>query len=152
MKLTYYPPLTNKIKDVLKSVNIATAYASDNKIKNSLCNNKDKVKDIDKSGIYKMKCEICLKFYVIQTSRSCQCRWEEHMKAIEKEDLRSSVAQHIFDNPTHKIIKWNSEVIKQVRRDKYLDAWESFYIDKHKNEIFNIRPPPLTSSLFQFCI
>lgn len=150
MRLSYYPPLTNKIKDVLKSVGISTAYASDNKIKNALCNNKDKVNKSDKPGIYKMKCETCKKFYIGKTSRRCSCRWKEHMKAIEKEDLRSAVAKHVVDNPTHKIVEKNSELIRHVRREQYLDAWESFYIDKHKGEIMNIRPPALESALFKY--
>ncbi len=141
MRLLYYPPLTNKIKNVLKSVNISLAYTSDNKKKS------------DKPGIYKMFCDTCKSFYVGQTCRPCHIRWGEHMKAIEDEDQRSGVAKHIIDNPTHKVIKLKSELIKNVNRDKYLDAWESFYIDKHKNDnLMNIRPPPLTSDLFKFCI
>ena len=75
------------------------------------------------------------------------------MKAIEDKDQCSAVAKHVIDNPTHKIFKSNSELIKHVRKEKYLNAWESYYIDKHKNDnIMNIRPPPLSSALFKFCI
>lgn len=75
------------------------------------------------------------------------------MRAIKNKDERSAVAKHIVDNPSHVVIKMNSELIKNVKREKYLNAWESYYIDKHKNDmIMNIRPPPLTSDLFEFCV
>lgn len=152
MRLSYFPPLTDKIKNILKSVNISTAYASDRKIRNVLCNNKDKTDKINKPGIYKMFCEVCKCFYVGQTCRPCHIRWGEHMKAIDDGDERSAVAKHIIDNPTHKVIKFNSELVKNINKEKYLNAWESYYIDKHKNDgIMNIRPPPLSSELFKFC-
>lgn len=74
------------------SVRITPAHSSQNKLKNRLDNNKDKLADLDKSGIYKMKCETCGKFYIGETCRPCHKRCDEHMKAIEDEDFTSSVS------------------------------------------------------------
>lgn len=41
----------------------------------------------------------------------------------------------------HLVIKMNSELIKNVNREKYLN-----------DMLMNIRPPPLTSELFRFCV
>ena len=127
--------------------------ATSNKVKDRLCNNKDKVKNCNKSGIYRLKCQSCNKIYVGQSSRAVKVRWKEHFRDVKNKNLENAVALHYSNNEQH---KFNEElcgkILKVVPHEKYLDAWESLYMQKHGEHLMNVRPPPLESRLFKYCM
>jgi hypothetical protein len=131
-------------------VNIAPAFSSENKIKSRLCSNKDRIDEEMRSGIYKVKCETCSFVYIGQTSRPKCVRCNDHKTALEKEDPNSAVAKHFMNNKNHILNIKNSELIKQTTNDRYLDAWESWFMFKYKDNLMNEKPPPLTSPLFKY--
>lgn len=152
MKLTYYPPITNKLTEVLRSADIEPAFASVNKIKDRLCNNKDRIEKSHKSGIYQIKCESCDDLYVGQCRRAVYKRWKEHNCDVRNMNLENAVALHYDQNKTHKFnAEKCSKLIKIVSNELYLDAWESMYMKKFADHLMNVRPPPLDSCLFEFC-
>ena len=137
---------------MLKSAEIESAFASGNKIKDRLCNNKDKIEESQKSGIYRVKCESCNHIYVGQSRRAVRTRWKEHVSDVKNKNLNNAVALHYNQNNTHKFDERNcSELIKTVRSEYYLDAWESLYMNKFDDHLMNVRPPPLDSKLLKFC-
>lgn len=84
MKVTYYPPITDKMAEILNSVNVALGFSSVNKIGNRLCCNKDQVDKKKRSGIYKLLCDLSLDGYIGQSSRPYCVRCVEHLKSVEK--------------------------------------------------------------------
>ena len=81
----------------------------DNQLKTLLGSTKDKTALLEKSGIYKLNCGECSKFYIGQTKRNIETRFEEHMKYVKaaKKEVtdrkiptaqnRSRAALHIFE-------------------------------------------------------
>ena len=79
--------------------NIITAPRTTNKISRHLdTKQKQPPSDIlEKTGVYKIKCEQCDCFYIGQTDRSFKQRLKEHLPAIKTKAQKSSFAQHIVD-------------------------------------------------------
>ena len=84
----------------------------------------------EKCGIYEISCKDCNQKYVGQTRRSIQTRFKEHMAHLKYgRTEKSSVAQHAFDN-NHRIDKNNLRLIRNVRNNRQLDAFESLEISR----------------------
>ena|SRR5665811_657668 len=63
------------------------------------------------SGVYKIPCGSCQSKYVGQTRRNLDIRLKEHARDLRKMKDTSAVAQHIKDNPTHRINFQNASLI-----------------------------------------
>lgn len=133
--MTFYPPLTNKIKKVFKEHDIELVFNSVNKIKNRLDSTKDKTDKMTKAGIYKIDCNTpgCNAVYIGQSSRSISQRLKEHMRAKEKKKTTlSSVAEHMVEND-HTFSPDNLSMLKCVSDNRKLDVLESLFLHKFKN-------------------
>ncbi len=70
-------------------------------MKYKLRNAKDKIKYLDKSGVYKIKCDGCEMSYIGETRRKLKVRLRQHSEAHHKGNIhKSSVAEHMIAN-TH---------------------------------------------------
>ncbi|CRK89258.1 CLUMA_CG003017, isoform A [Clunio marinus] len=58
------------------------------------------------------------------------------------------MAMHCIDE-THEMAE--GKIIKEVRDERQLDAWESLYIE-NGTELTNIDDPPIKSSLFKIAL
>ena len=88
--LTYYNSNTHRIANTFRKYNYKIAYTTNNTIKRH-------IKDIDiynKTGVYKLKCNDCNKFYIGQTGRSFSSRFSEHTKAPTNNNIQSNFATH----------------------------------------------------------
>ena len=70
-----------QLKKALSKCKIKPAFATQNKVGNSLYNGKDKISKLQKSGVYKIEC-----------SRSIKARLKEHTHRI----TTSNVCKHLF--------------------------------------------------------
>ena len=57
-----------------------------------------KTQEQDKSGIYKLTCNICQMSYIGQTSRSLKQGYQEHIRYIRHNEPQSAYALHILSN------------------------------------------------------
>ena len=147
----FIPKITNHLKPIFEKHGIKLALSNSNKISNILGNTKDKIGSLAKPGIYKIVCGDCNKIYIGQTRREIQIRFKEHCQHIKyNRPSKSAVASHALNsNPVHFNIRTEQlSLIKQVRKRNQLDAWESIYMKKYKDNTMNIDSPPITSCLF----
>lgn len=130
--ITFYPSMTNKIKNIFKQLDIDLVYNSKSRLKNFFTSTKDKTSNFNKSGIYKIECddEDCDAVYIGQSARAIKSRLKEHLRATEngKKQL-SSVAEHMIDNELT-FSEDNFSLISAVNNNKKLDALESFHLNK----------------------
>ena len=135
ISVPFYPPFTNKLQKILKKENIGIAFSNFGKISDIVGNSKDKIEDSKRqSGIYHIQCTDCPSSYVGQTKRSLREREKEHLDF----NKGSVVAAHIRETP-HSME--DIELLKRIDQPWKLNAWESFYINKFKEQnLLNEQP------------
>ena len=95
--IQYIPGIAYPIKRALAKAGVNCTFTSGPKLKDVLCGkNKTRPDPQQRKGVYKYECPCSEKaIYVGQTARSCELRWAEHEKAIEKENWQhSGISQH----------------------------------------------------------
>ena len=139
--INYIPEIAPQIKRSLAKAGITTTFTSAPKLKDILCSrNKSKPDKTHKKGIYKHTCTCSPKaIYIGQTGRSYSIRWEEHSKAIDKQQWHhSGITQH-HQHCQHKFDKANFSIItnmqdKNKRRLAYnLKVREAIEIRHHNS-------------------
>ena len=95
--IQYIPGIAYPIKRALAKAGVNCTFTSGPKLKDVLCGkNKTRPDPQQRKGVYKYECPCSEKaIYLGQTARSCELRWAEHEKAIEKENWQhSGISQH----------------------------------------------------------
>jgi hypothetical protein len=128
--ITYYPAITNQLQNIFNKHIIMLVHS-----------NKDKSEQLEKSGIYEIKCDGCNTVYIGQTRRSVSVRFGEHFRHIRLNhpnlsNIACHVLEHIGDpNSQHKISIDNVSLIKEIRKPHQLDAYEAdVYIMQRKKK------------------
>lgn len=148
VSVSYIPEITNKLKRVFNDFNMALVYKNNNKLSDLLGSTKDKKENLEKSGIYRIKCSYCDAVYVGQTRRTVRKRLADHIKYIEKRQTQSSAfAAHAIQNKHLNVTTENVELIKNVRDERRLDAYECVYIRKNESAV-NLDNGNIESVLF----
>lgn len=143
--------ITNYMKPIMKKHKLEMVCSSQNKLKDTLGNPKDKLDEHQKSGVYKILCSECQKIYIGQTRRNILQRFKEHCSHIKfNRPTKSSVAEHSLAETHFNMTKDNLKLITQTRMIRRLDAIESMHIHKNKNHLMNNVYGPISSSLFNF--
>lgn len=130
-----YNENTNKIvKDVFKSYGYTLANKTNNTILKNL-REKSKTRD---SGVYKLKCNDCTKFYIGQTGRTFTQRFNEHTKEVDhnhpKPNVKSNYAQHLNkERHTFTNIETNLQILHTMPKSKSLDRREEYEIYRERN-------------------
>jgi len=97
-----------------------------------------RLKEHEKSGIYKTMCKTSHIAYVGQTSRNLKTRFREHTRYIKNNDPRSPYALHIL-NCRHEYGNFDEtmNLFKQVNTPTLLLPYEQMYIQlfPHNNEL-----------------
>lgn len=111
-------------------------YRSEHKLSNSLGSTKDKTPQIKKSGVYVFECSECNRKYYGQTKRDIETRYNDHCQCIRlNHPNKSAIASHVLiDGHTH-ISKDDVKLLKQVRDERRLDAYEAYYIQRDENAL-----------------
>ena len=115
--ISYIPEISHQIKRSLSKAGINTTFTSAPKLKDILCNkNKTQPPKELKKGIYKYTCTCSDKStYIGQTGRSCEIRWQEHAKAVEKEKWQhSGISQH-YQHCQHKFDMNNFNTVHNMQ-------------------------------------
>ena len=107
-----YRLLTVKLKHRLKKLEYNIAYTTNNTLQRHLTN-KTKHEKHTSTGVYKLKCNKCPKFYIGQTGRSFKTRYTEHVKTLTQPLIKTNFAGLIFNTHhcTYTNIKTNLEIL-----------------------------------------
>lgn len=134
---------------MFKKYNTELVFSSTNKLKNKLgCScSKDRVNDVEKSGIYEISCNDCDEIDIGQTRRNIATRFKEHVNM--RAAVKTAVGEHIIEN-NHRISLENLKLVKNVTNTFELDAYESLYMHKDNEKLMNTLEAPIQSSLFRF--
>ena len=138
---------SRKLKNILESkTDNRITFSTKNKLKFKLNNPKDKISPEEKSGIYNIQCKDCSKQYIGQTRRTVKTRYKEHIGHLRKGNIeKSAVAKHCIEE-NHAVKEVT--LIKSVNNKTKLNAWETHFINKEKDEhLINIENPPILNSV-----
>ena len=122
-----------------------------------MTNNNNKTIDrYEKSGIYKINCQDCTKFYIGQTGRAFKTRYAEHIQAIKSNNMtsqRSNFAEHILQSDhTYGNIKENMTILDTEKKGLKMNIKEELYIYKHtlkeKDNLLNTMQVHTKNTLF----
>jgi hypothetical protein len=150
VKCCFEPRITNKLKKYFKKHNMELVFSNNNKLQNIICNTKDKIPNLQKSGIYQIDCGDCERTYIGQTKRTIHTRFKEHIAHIKyNRPTKSAIAAHTLQKGHLNIGVNNLSLLKAVNDKNQLDAWESLYINKYKAKTLNIDEEPIISTLFK---
>ena len=80
---------------MMRSLNKTLVYKYNNKLSTKLCKNKFS-NSYNVSGVYKIDCNNCKKFYIGETGRDLNVRMKEHKKDICNVKSHSGVVDHVL--------------------------------------------------------
>lgn len=148
ISVPYCPVFTNSLKQHLRRHNIELVTTTTSTLKSEICNYKDRHPQHENSGIYSIGCNDCDQIYIGQTRRRIEKRVKEHIRYTKNGQVeKSGVAEHMQQH-RHTIDTNNIKVIRTVRNDYHLDAFESLHISNSIVPLMNKEDPPLNSPLF----
>ena len=102
--LEYIPKITDRIGKILRRHNIKTIFKPSRKLQHTLRSAKDYRDPKTAGGVYRNPCS-CGKVYIGTTKRSINTRIGEHRRHCNlKQAGKSSVAEHVNNNPDHTIL------------------------------------------------
>lgn len=148
--LPYNKIINKAMRKTFDNTNIKISYRTKNntfKLIQKMTEQKQQNTNIyDKSGIYKLKCSECPKFYIGQTGRTFKCRYREHIQSIKsnnKTTQKSTFAEHILETQhSYKNISENMEILNIANKGRRMNILEEYniYINKKHNpeDILNI--------------
>jgi hypothetical protein len=144
---------TQATKVLPKKKNIRTAFYNNFNLRKFLSKTKDNVPNLEKSGVYKLKCE-CSAAYIGQTGRKFKERLREHMACFKRRLPNSNFAKHLLEKGHNS--DFYLELLHFEGKGPRLDALEQVEILKCVNSncdvindlLYTSRSPLLNLSLF----
>lgn len=149
--IPFHPRTNNRIKNACRSNGFNLVNKSARKLGDILGNPKDKLRKEDRSGIYRINCGNCDKFYIGQTSRTIETRFKEHLTSFKNRRFeKSAIAQHMSFNK-HDVRKENLELLEQVTDRRKLDFLETAHINAANPDLLlNREGGPCNSVLLRY--
>lgn len=94
--------------------------------------------DID-SGVYKLTCNDCERYYIGQSGRSFKTRFSEHIQEIKnahkKSDLKSNYAHHLHtEKHTYTNYSTNLTILHKLPKGGMMDRMEEYEIYKQRHD------------------
>jgi len=123
---THISAQIHKVTNIFKNTNVRIAFRCRNTIDKIVRLPKDHdIPPHNNWGIYQIKCNICGRSYVGQTSRSLNIRFQEHIRYIRNNNPQSAYAQHILQNQ-HEYGQMNSimTLLKPLNNPNLLILYE----------------------------
>lgn len=128
--IEYNKKLENILSNTFKKYDRTVAYKTSNKLQNKLRPVTDTLHDpFSGSGVYRINCSDCNKFYIGQTGRSFKTRFKEHIACLKNPEPKSKFAEHLIDT-NHKFdnIDTNMQILHKSRKSRRLDRLEEIEI------------------------
>ena len=127
---TYVPPQIRKITNLFRHTKVKVAFKCNNKISQLMKRNTDNnTPYYNRSGLYKLTCNICKLTYVGQTSRSLKLHFQEHIWYISYNNPQSAYTQHILHNGhEYGPIDHSMTILKPLNDTTLLTPYEQYFI------------------------
>ena len=144
--LPFHSKIAMSIGKLLKSNGLNVCFQNRNNLKDLIGQVKKKKPFEVKSRIYNIQCDGCAGNYVGQTKRRIETRIKEHQRALKNKQVeKSAIAAHCIEEG-HSLKSY--KLLKEVRNNYQLDAWESLYIEKGQ-DLVNTGEQPIRLKLFE---
>ncbi|XP_071056828.1 uncharacterized protein [Onthophagus taurus] len=127
--IPFEPLLQFKFKNNLEQYNITPAFTSGIKLGQLINNTKHKFEIDESSGVYRINCGDCDRYYIGQTGRNLKTRFREHLTKDS-----SAFYKHL-KSTKHKTDSCNIKLLKNIKKSKELDLLEEFYIHTNKSDL-----------------
>ena len=80
-------------------------------------------------SVYQIKCRICTKFYIGQSSRRLKVRFSEHCRSLRKQNFQSAIGQHFAQDHSEKTAKNISELLSVTILHSTQSSTERIYFE-----------------------
>ena len=117
----------------IKKLEYNIAYTTNNTLKRHLTSktiHNTKHEKHASTGVYKLNCNDCPKYYIGQTGRYFKTRYTEHIvKALTQPFIKSNFAEHIFNtHHTYTNIEKNQEILHILLKGPKLNTTKQYEI------------------------
>ena len=129
--LTFIGEPSLDITKLLSKFDLNIAFKTCNNLSNFIKNNKSKLRDDQKSGVYKLECGSCDKVYIGQTGRTFRRRMYEHFRSYLNQDGESNYANHLIDY--NHVFNNKYKILHQENKGMILNLLETLEINRLKN-------------------
>ena len=151
-KIPFIKEISPKIANYLKKQNLTPCFYTLTNLGHILKNDKDKIDQWKKSGVYQISCNDCNAQYIGQTGRNFHTRiYKEHLAAWNNQTKdRSHFADHLIDNNHTFNPQSNTKILHLENKGPKLDNLEALEIHRSIrlnanlcNNNINLNPSPL---------
>lgn len=149
---------SSAISNVLKKNNMHVAFSTSNNLFGFLKPRNRPVPLESKSGVYRLTCGSCDKFYIGQTGRSFGVRFKEHLpRNKDPATLSSNYARHLSEeNHMYTNFDTNCKPLHLCQKGPYMNTLEEYEIYKayklESNTILNDKLCFNTNTLYDLCM
>jgi hypothetical protein len=155
--LKYGNTLNYKVSNILKNHGYTVSYKTTNKLQD-LINplNAPTGDKFDGSGVYKIHCNECPKYYIGQTGRSFRTRFKEHLPKNTSAQ-KSNYADHLIESGhNYKSLEDNLQILHKCKKSSLMSTLENYEIYKavksEANILLNDKINSQANSLFDTAI
>lgn len=153
ISLHYNAGISNTVRKIFNQYGYTIAHKTNNTISKYLRNKKTHTTD---SGVYKLTCNECQKFYIGQTGRTFEQRFNEHIREVNhnnpKNNIKSNYAQHLNNEKhTYTNIDTNLKILHKMQKGKLMDRREEYaiYKEKKNNLLLNDKINTKTNKIYE---
>ena len=144
------------VKNELKKRTITVAFKTTNNIKKRL-GQRTHIPDEEKTGVYKLECDDCDKFYIGQTGRQSAERFKEHPPKSDISKTRSSYAQHLtLYNHKYSDFHTNFKLLHNCKKGAYMNGVEEYEMYKasklQADQLLNDKVSFRSNLLYNTCL
>lgn len=130
--IRYYPEVTKKLRPIYASHKLEVVHRNEGTLKQLLGSVKDVPPDLHKSGVYRIQCSHCGRFYFGMTVRKLFVRFNEHINSARWK-TKTAVGRHIC-SPKHNVHISDLKLVQEVRQKWKVEYYESIHIHKNKHQ------------------
>jgi len=132
VSIRYYPEVTKFLRPLYKKWDIELVHRNEGSLKDVLGTVKDVPPDLHKSGIYRIQCSCCGRYYFGLSIRKLFIRFNEHVNSARWKN-KTAVGRLIFSS-NHKVNISELKLVKPVRQMWKIDFYEAIHIHRHIHE------------------
>jgi hypothetical protein len=127
VSVEYGQSLHNTLNKELNKQNVKLSCRTTNNLSKHLNTSHKKINN--DSGIYRLNCSNCPKFYIGQTGRSFKKRFSEHLPKKSLKIQRSKFAEHLI-NCNHSVnsMEENLKILHKCKKSHFMNTMEELHI------------------------
>lgn len=144
----FFPDVTKVLKPAYKKHGMELVHRSDGSLKQLLGTVKDKPLDLHRSGIYRIQCFTCGRYYYGMSIRKIYERFNEHVNSA-KWKRKTAIGKHICSFK-HDVHISDLKLVQPISQTWKIEYYEAIHIHKHKHEsLLNIDEGNVVSPLLK---